>query len=185
MTAAAPEHLLDERFAAFRAACARDGAAGDYAAYACAGADALQAAWARTLAARSLAWAQHALVAGGCACRVLAAGRCLWLWHGRALPAVQHAEHAVRECGEGGEGASAARTLVAAFRVVCHALLCPDVAAACARAGDETEARRRRREMEGLASAVAQVGTAFGFIKVESVLMVDELTHVWHAAGLV
>ena len=178
MTASDAEQQLDERFAAFRAACARDGAAGDYTAYACAGptpaAAALQAAWPRALGTRCLAWAHRMLVDGGCACRVLGAGHCLWLWHGRALPAVQHAAHAVHA------GGGAGRTLVAAFRVVCHALLCPAVAAAGAHEGTA-----RRREMEGLASAVAQVGTAFGFIKTESVLMVDELTYIWHAAGLV
>lgn len=172
--------LVDERFAAFRAACARDGAAGDYAAYACAGdaaaSDAAQAAWARAFGTRCLAWAQRVLADGGCACRVLGAGRCLWLWHGRALPPVEHAAHAAHACEAGTGAAAAGRALVAAFRVVCHALLCPALAAA---------AQTRRRELEGLASAVAQVGTAFGFIKAESVLMVDELTYVWHAAGLV
>lgn len=177
--------LLDERFAAFRAACARDGAAGDYTAYACAGgpaADALQTAWTRTFSTGCLAWAQRVLADGGCACRVLSAGHCLWLWHGRPLPAAQYAAHALREYGAS-NSSNAGRALVAALRVVCHALLCPDVARACSSSGYGGCARRR--EMEGLASAVAQVGTAFGFIKTESVLMVEELTFVWHAAGLV
>lgn len=170
--------------------CRREGVCSDYASFARVGceddaqAEELQVRWTKALCSHLLKHAQGVLADSACSCILLQAGRCVWAWNGKLLRAQEYAAEACKAAQESKGLAHVGRDFEHALRLFCHALLCPDVERALAKEEKETHANMKRRELEGLASATAQIATAFGFVKAESFVPISELAYLWHNAGL-